>query len=722
MQTSVVNLAENRGPIGLGWLVCGLAATVPAGFAVAESPRPIVEVAGLPLEALESLPEVFVRGIATKRAAAFFVIQDHSSGIFVDVGEAAAKGIWTEAAAPEDIQPGIEVEVRGVAAFGGFSPVILPRSIRCGPMRPLPAPRTADLERFFAGCDVCSLTTIDGVVQGIERQEANMTFLTLETSSRTFFAKIGTTEAAAKARLLDAEVRLTGVPMAFFNSRGEGLAPVIYVDSGAGLEVLNAPRHEPFECPKVAIASLARFRVEPLRGHMIRTEGTVIHAVPGKSIYLQDAENGVLVGTAETDVYRPGDRVEVAGFVDRSGRVAGLKGALVRRIGGGVPPQPRPVDPAAVLDVNRRAIASGRMAFPSDYEGCLITFPATFVERLPGEAGGGIVLASGSSRVLAIADHKTFESLSTVAGGSTLEVVGIAQAAPSVDPAEWPRRSVDRLTLVLRSAADVRVLRRPSWWNPRRVATALALALLAMVAAGLAAGVWITVLRRQVRRQLRVIESSLRAEAVADERRRIAREFHDTIDQGLAGLALRFDAAAHQTADATTRDVLVQQRQLLSSLKDEARDFLWDLRDPTHLEPSLAASIRTQMNYLQSLTVVPLRLEAEADPRGLDSRVQYEIVRIVRESMGNAVKYAAARHVVVRLAATPAGGGIPGLRIEIEDNGSGFDVEERSHASGHYGIRGMRERARRIGATLGIRSEPGRGTLVLLELNGREIP
>jgi hypothetical protein len=84
---------------------------------------------------------------------------------------------------------------------------------------------------------------------------------------------------------------------------------------------------------------------------------------------------------------------------------------------------------------------------------------------------------------------------------------------------------------------DLVVLSQPSGWTPRRITIAAGVA----AAAAAACGVWVALLRRQVRRQVRIIEGTLQAQAVADERRRIAREFHDTLEQGLAAVALRLD-------------------------------------------------------------------------------------------------------------------------------------------------------------------------------------
>ena len=190
-------------------------------------------------------------------------------------------------------------------------------------------------------------------------------------------------------------------------------------------------------------------------------------------------------------------------------------------------------------------------------------------------------------------------------------------------------RPFGQLQLLLRSAADVRLVRAPSWWKPHRLAAALAA--VAMVAG--IASVWVMLLRRQVTRQLAVIEKKLQAEAATEERHRIAREFHDTLEQDLAGISLRLDAAAHRATDERSRHVLEEQRGLLARLQSETHDFLWDLRDPARHDGSLLESLAAQVAYLRSLTTVPIRFDAAGDLPRVPSLVQYQLLRIMRDSI-----------------------------------------------------------------------------------------
>jgi signal transduction histidine kinase len=258
-----------------------------------------------------------------------------------------------------------------------------------------------------------------------------------------------------------------------------------------------------------------------------------------------------------------------------------------------------------------------------------------------------------------------------------------------------------------RTAADLVVIRSAPWWTSRRLAIGLSgAALLALIALA-----WVALLRRQVARQFAVIEGKAQREAIIEERQRIAREFHDTLEQELAGLSLRLDAATPRVEDEKARGLLEQQQKLLQRLQTETRDFVWDLRDTSRQDVPLDTALRLLLEHLQANTSVPLEFTSEGAVLPLPALVQHHLVRIMREGVNNAIKYAHASAICVSLANTA-----DQLRLRIADDGQGFDVAATSALEGHFGIRGMKERARKIHAELQIHSDAGKGTRVELTL------
>jgi signal transduction histidine kinase len=461
---------------------------------------------------------------------------------------------------------------------------------------------------------------------------------------------------------------------------------------------------------RVPLDAIARYRPDLRNGHRVVTEGTVIYSISGRFFFIQDGAIGVRVQTRDPDSLAVGERVEVAGFLDMTQPVAGLTGAVYRRTGHAPAPKPIPIEPESIIALNNEASFYGKRAEPGDFHGCLATFPARLIEVREVTDGGLMTLAVGKTTVAAWCSPEDFVPLRRLQPGSEVQVTGVVvhervKPADGIESLTWPL--VDRLRVLLRSPADIVVVTAPSWWTPRRLA--LALAAVAGVA-GMAI-LWAFTLRRQVKRQMAVIEGQVQREAAMEERRRIASEFHDTLEQDLAGVALRLDVASGRTEDLSARAVLEQQRGLLDRIRTETREFLWDLRDPSRRDGSLADSLQAQVDYMQSFTTVPLELRCEGGNPQVTPLVQHHLLRFVREAVATALKHAAPSKIEVRLGADR-----DWTSVEVVDDGSGFDVEARASVVGHFGIRGMRERARRIGGTMEIESGPGRGATVAIRV------
>lgn len=439
----------------------------------ADEIQPIAVVRSLPVAELATNPPVRIRGVVTLREEGTVVIQDDTAGIYVNFAFAHNRGVRTDGRTPDAVQVGVEVEIEGLIDPGGFSPPVMPREVRVLGPKPLPQPRQTDSERFFSGADDSLLIEVTGVVHDVVDAGSEW-WLNLESAGRPFVASVTKSATPDDPQpLVDAEVRLTGVPIAIFNTRGEFLQPKLWVGRSEWFTVVSPPPHPPFECPEVAISSLARFRPEPFRGHRIRTKGVVIHTAPGQALHLQDGAGGVRVASRSVERFEPGDCVEVAGFIDRRGRVAGLTDAIFRKTDSGLPPKPTAITPDEVVAINTKSAASGVMASPGDYEGCLIRFPARLLEARVSHDSGLLLLSAGKTSVVAVADLADFTALRRLMPGSELEVTGIVATEWKVDPTKWPATILDRMTLLIRSPDDVRLIRGASWWTPQRLAAAL---------------------------------------------------------------------------------------------------------------------------------------------------------------------------------------------------------------------------------------------------------
>lgn len=657
---------------------------------------------------------VLVRGVVTWRIGSGLIMQDESAGIWVDTFRDSPRSstLESDAAVLDRLAPGLEIEVVGWTNRGGFSPNIFPESIRILGTQPEPEPRPIVPARFFSGADDCLRVKVECLIQGVGEHWSDWR-LTAETAGRRFTVVLPKWVFPSRPEhLIDADVSIAGVAATQFNTRGEYRGTRLLIAHADDVVIRWPATGTPFEAPEVPLHAIAQYAPDPREGHRIRTQGIVTFSEPGRCLYLQAGMMGVRVETSSTEPFALGDLVEVAGFVERGGEVAGLAEAVARRLEAGRPLMPIRITPDAIVAINKHAAFHGAVAAPGDYKGALVTFPARVMDVQKTADGGTLLMQSGSTTVVAMATPGTFHEIRGVEPGSEVAVTGIVSESAAGDDAGAVVEVVPRarIHVLIRSPADLRLLRAPSWWKPQRLAAAL---LVAATVAGVAIG-WVVLLRRQVAKQMGMLETKLQAEATAEERQRIAREFHDSLEQGLAGLSLRLDVAVHEAGDDRTRGVLRQQRQLLAGIQTEARGFLWDLRDPVHVEGSLRESIATQLKLLRPLSAAEIALDAVGPSPDVAPAVQYQLVRIVREAVTNAIRHARARciDVTIRLEEPP---GEPGRAcLTVADDGEGFDIESRSAVEGHYGLRGMQERARRIGAECMVESGPGVGTRIVV--------
>ncbi len=200
--------------------------------------------------------------------------------------------------------------------------------------------------------------------------------------------------------------------------------------------------------------------------------------------------------------------------------------------------------------------------------------------------------------------------------------------------------------------------------------------------------------------------------AVSQERSFLARELHDSIAQSLAFLKIQVQLMQ----DALGRDDLLQAKVVLDEINIGVRESYADVREllvhfrtranAEDIEPALKTTLRKF--ELQSAMPTALQMEGQGMP--LDPDLQVQVLHIVQEALSNVRKHAAATQVWLDVQQAPR------WRFEIRDNGTGFSNADDAHNDNHVGLRIMRERAERIGASLDIHSVPGRGSSVILTL------
>lgn len=204
-----------------------------------------------------------------------------------------------------------------------------------------------------------------------------------------------------------------------------------------------------------------------------------------------------------------------------------------------------------------------------------------------------------------------------------------------------------------------------------------------------------------------------RLEARVAERERIARELHDTLLQGVQGLVLRFQAVASRLPAGdpvalSLEDALSRADEVLL----EGRHRVRDLRRSAEATADLGDAVARTGADLVAGTGVEFAATVEGEPRALHPVVRDEVFWIVHEAVANAVRHAQGRRVEVELAYAA-----DALRVRCRDDGRGIaaDVAARGRPE-RFGLRGMRERAGKVGGQLHVWSRDGAGTEVELRV------
>jgi signal transduction histidine kinase len=215
------------------------------------------------------------------------------------------------------------------------------------------------------------------------------------------------------------------------------------------------------------------------------------------------------------------------------------------------------------------------------------------------------------------------------------------------------------------------------------------------------------------------IQFNVRLEERVNERTRIARDLHDTLLQSFHGLLLRFQTASElfPTRPAEAKQTLDSAIEQAAQAITEGRDAVQGLRSSTVVTNDLALAINTLGEELAGGETNPNAAEflvgVEGTPRDLHPILRDEVYRIAGEALRNAFRHAEARRIEVEIRYDERQ-----FRLRVRDDGKGIDSKllNDDERPGHYGMRGMRERAKLLSGKLTVWSEVETGTEVELSI------
>lgn len=618
---------------------------------------------------------------------------DHVWGkdyIFVQENSAPAIVRLEDESFRRSFRVGKLVDLGGAFDASQSLPIITPLVVTDLGMHALPTPiplAPGDSPQGLRDGQWCELK---GVVQAVNADGT----LTLVGTDGHAYLWIGQTPTNSLASYVDAKLRARGVIMLKLLDR-----PVLLSPTRTFVEVQTEAPTDAFGLPLRRIADLLAEDAAP-PAHRVHITGVVTHRT-GPTFFLQDSSGGIRVHAAEPLPVNIGESVEVVAFLAHDGFARRLTRAQVRRGPEAEPIQTQELDLGEALSFRQN--------------GRLVRVDATLLTQKTND-GQLILELQKQSRVLVATLAADLGPLPELKPGSRLRVTGVCDDATSGSPAADEKSirnpSLAALHLLLRTPADVLVLRGPPWWTWQR--TALLVGALVLVLA--VALLWVHLLRRRLERQQAVQLAFSRQvlKRLEDERRRIAVNLHDSLGQILLLIKNHALLALQPTPDETGA------RQRLNEISTATSQAIEEVREITHgLRPyqldrlGLTQAIRTSVQQAAVNNAISFACRVE-DVDGLfDQDTEIHVYRIVQEAVTNVVKHAAATEATVVVKRRP-----DAVSLSIRDNGRGFEAAQlaaQPHELG-YGLTGIGERARILGATLELDSRPGGGTSLTVEI------
>lgn len=613
-----------------------------------------------------------------------------------------------------NLTAGLEIELDGVTAPGDFAPIINPTAIRVLGRGSLPAPKKVSFDQLAAGGEDSQWVEVRGLVRSATtstiRYSEDKYYLSLLLDGQRLTVSVrGLTKEDADA-LVDTHIRARGVCYTRYTMKRQLSAPWIAVSGPADVVIEEPSSGEPEE---VSLAGLARFNTHGNYGHRLKVSGAVTLQKLDGNFFIQNGEGGLAVRTDQPMQLAPGDQVVVAGYTAIGPYAPSLEDAVVQMIRKGEQPEPVPVRMETLLGA------------PEVVEGVLVRVEASLINRVEGPLGQTLILQSSNTVFTAHLEAlRADERFSSIKLGSQVALTGVFVAQP---PSKWTpplnrtREEIipnlnyappESMQILLRSSADIEILREPPWWTLARLLWMLGIMSLVLFA-GLA---WVVVLDRRVHRQTRIIEEKVKREGVLEERDRIAREFHDTLEQELASITIQLDAvdAQFKGSPETAHRLLGLARFFSRRSLSEARRSVWDLRSHLLENSDLATALREMAMPLAAAAGVEIVVKSAGVPRKLPAVAEHNLLRVAQEAIANALKHSGAKQIMILLEYEPSQ-----VQLRISDDGRGFDIATGGQASsGHFGLLDMRERAEKIGARFTLASRPGHGTEILIHISG----
>lgn len=408
-----------------------------------------------------------------------FFFQDETGGISVDRTDSA------------DVHAGDRVEIVGTSGPGLFAPVVLASKVIVTGQSPPPPTHRFTYGDLFGGAQDSQWVEIEGIVHFARIEEVDehiVLHLRLEIDGGSVNVLLQDFTDVDTAHLVDAKVRLRGVCATDFNQKKQFVGVDLYVPSPKFMKILESARADPFAVPAMPIGNALQFG-QAL--HRVKVSGVSTYQSSSRGIYLQNKNDGIRVQAIAKQVIGTDRQVEAVGFPVLGEYGPILEDALLRDLG--------PATPIVPLRIEaRNAITQDGDFYQVPYDQQLVQIKGMVEESH----------VAGGKRVLLLRDgNEVFESSFPLSGrgstsgtdnGSLLLVTGICVVHADLD------HNPVSFGILMKSAQDIVILSRASWWTAAHTLAILAALMGLMIVVIL----WVVILRNRVKHQTNIIRQS----------------------------------------------------------------------------------------------------------------------------------------------------------------------------------------------------------------------
>jgi len=641
-----------------------------------------------------------------------FVVQDRTEGIYVQGPAEQVAGL----------RRGDLLEIEGITDPGGFAPYVVARSVRKVGHGELPAPIRVTLDDLNAGQMDARWVEFSGVVRSVEPKSAKDlpppppgTRYTPPSKEAAGFGqgKVKLKIASGGSRVtvqvnedlkpedyVDAEIRVRGLCFNLHNNKRQFVRAFVQVPSGSGLAIVKAPPPKAFQDQPFPVAGLMQFHMLSSElGHRVHVRGVVLHHQPGVALWLRDRDSSLRIASALQEPLSPGDEVDVLGFPVRGDYSAALEDAVYRKLSSQGAPAPH-------------MLSDFSGALQNDAELVQLEARLADVRRF----ADGVALAldwQGSNIRAQVRLRDDVPVPADWMPGSQVRLTGICRVTTEENGPLGGLWEPTSFQLLVRTPADLTLLRPPPWWSAERVVYVLS----GFLAVALVAVAFVmTASRRRLKEQEhRRAMAETEFTAILSERNRVAREIHDTLSQSLGAISVQLELARTRAGEisAEARNHLGVAHKLTRAALAEARESIWNMRSQVLEKCDLGEALEGILMQMTEGTGVQPLISVEGSRRRLPPVVENNLLRIGQEAITNASRHAKPTRISVSL-------GFEGrsVRLVVEDDGVGFTPGAKPGGERRgFGLVGMQERVELLGGTVEITSSPGHGTRLLVTIS-----